>query len=70
MKCITLTLLLLFTSLVCADIVVIGNVQNLNPMMSARDVQEIYMGRKRTFSDDTIAYPIDNSHLRNDFYKS
>jgi len=69
MKCITLTLLLLFTSLVCADIVVIGNVQNLNPMMSARDVQEIYMGRKRTFSDDTIAYPIDNSHLRNDFYK-
>ena len=69
MKFITLTLLLLLTSPTYADIVVIGNIANSNPMMSAREVQEIYMGRHRAFSDNMIAYPIDNQHLRNDFYQ-
>jgi len=69
MKFITFSLLLLFTSPLLADIVVIGNLQNNNPMMSARDVQEIYMGRKRTLADNAIAYPIDNSELRKEFYK-
>jgi len=69
MKFITLSLLLLFTSPLFADIVVIGNLQNSNPVMSARDVQEIYMGRKRGLADNAIAYPIDNSDLRQSFYK-
>ncbi len=69
MKFITLSLLLLFTSPLFADIVVIGNLQNSNPVMSARDVQEIYMGRKRGLADNAIAYPIDNSDLRQAFYK-
>jgi len=69
MKFITLSLLLLFTSSLLADIVVIGNLQNSNPMMTARDVQEIYMGRKRALADNAIAYPIDYSELRQAFYK-
>jgi len=69
MKFITLSLLLLFTSSLLADIVVIGNLKNSNPMMSAREVQEIYMGRKRGLADNAIAYPIDNSDLRQSFYK-
>jgi len=69
MKFITLSLLLLFTSPLLADIVVIGNLQNSNPVMSARDVQEIYMGRKRALADNAIAYPIDNSDLRKEFYR-
>jgi len=70
MKYIILPFLLLFTSSVFADIVVIGNSQNSNPMMSARDVQEIYMGRKRTLANNAIAYPIDNSDLRKEFYRN
>jgi len=69
MKYIILPFLLLFTSSVYADMVVIGNLQNSNPMMSARDVQEIYMGRKRVFADGNIAHPIDNSNLRKKFYR-
>jgi len=68
MKFITLSLLLLFTSSLLADIVVIGNLQNSNPMMSARAVQEIYMGRKRALADGNIAQPIGHRDLREAFY--
>jgi len=69
MRFITLKLLLLFSLSLHADIVVIGNLQNPSHMMSPREVQEIYMGRKRLLSDNSIAYPIDNKRLRNEFYK-
>jgi len=69
MKFIAFYFLLLFTSSVFADIVVIGNLQNSNPMMSVRDVQEIYMGRKRVLGDGSIVHPIDHGDLREEFYK-
>lgn len=69
MKFTLLSILLLFTATLSADIVVIGNLQNNNPVMSARAVQEIYMGRRRTLADNTIAHPIDNRILREQFYQ-
>jgi len=68
MKFIILPLLLLFSFPLSADIVVIGHLQNTNPMMTAREVQDIYMGRQRTLADNSIAYPVDNKNLRNEFY--
>jgi len=70
MKFILLSLLLVCAPPLLADIVVIGNLQNSNPIMSARDVQEIYMGRKRTLADGNIAQPIGHRDLREEFYTS
>jgi len=70
MKYLLLSLFLsLFSSLLSAETAIIVNLQNPTHKISVRDVQEIYMGRKHVFADNSFAYPIDYSVLRNDFYK-
>ena len=51
-----------------AEIVVIGNIQNSQQQLTALQVQDIYMGRTRTFPDGKLAYPFDQADLRGEFY--
>jgi len=65
-----LLFLSLFSSLLSAETAIIVNLQNPLHAINIHDVQEIYMGRKHTFTDNNFAYPIDYSVLRHDFYKT
>lgn len=70
--CLSLFLLLLLqVSSVLADISVIGNLRNNLESLSVRQVQDIFLGRTRTFPNGKFALPIDqNSPLRGEFYRS
>ncbi|NOR81154.1 MAG: hypothetical protein GQ529_10045 [Methyloprofundus sp.] len=60
-------LLLLLSTYVVAEIVVIGNIKNTQ-QLSALQIQDIYMGRTRTLPDGKLAYPFDQADLRGEFY--
>jgi len=74
-KSISLQLLFIFaaltlsTSVAFAEIVVIGNIHNNVPLMTKKQVQEIFLGRTRTFSNGIRALPLDVVGLRSKFYK-
>ena len=61
-------ILLLLSTHVLAEIVVIGNIQNSQQQLTALQVQDIYMGRTRAFPDGKLAYPFDQTNLRSEFY--
>ena len=60
--------LLLLPTHTLAEIVVIGNIKNSQQQLTAVQVQDIYMGRTRTFPDRKFAYPFDQTDLRGEFY--
>lgn len=65
-KIIFLFLLLSFPAR--AEIVVIGNIKNTHQQLTQLQVQDIFMGRSRSFPNGTLAYPLDQKDLRDEFY--
>jgi len=69
-KFILLLLLSIFISTpVFAEILVIGNLGNEVSSLTKKQVQEIFMGRTRTFSNGVRALPLDVTDLRVEFYE-
>ena len=68
-KIISLTLFLTFTSLANAEIVVIGNLDSKLSSLTKKQVQAIFMGRTRSFSNGIRALPLDEANLRVEFYE-
>lgn len=71
MKTFLITLLLLASiSAVRAELLVIGHVKNNIESLTAKQVQDIYMGRIRVLPNGKFALPIDQpSPLRAEFYE-
>lgn len=62
--------LLLVISAAHAEVAVIGNARNPTEALTAKQVQDIFLGRTRTFPDGRFALPIDQSSaLRAEFYQ-
>lgn len=68
-KIIILIFLLIISASVCAEIIVIGNVDNDVTTLTKKQVQELFMGRRRTFLNGMRALPLDMVALRAKFYK-
>lgn len=68
MRTLILSLLLLAVT-AHAEIAVIANRDNPAQSIDSREVRDIFMGRIRSFSDGSIALPIDQSTLRARFYE-
>lgn len=51
-----------------AEIAVVGNSNNKSKTLEPGEVQDIYMGRRRSFPDGSMAIPLDQEKLRPDFY--
>jgi len=51
-----------------AEIVVITHIDNSIPDMTKTEIQSIFMGRKRTFSNGLKAMPFDLLDMREQFY--
>lgn len=68
MKLLLLTLMLSVSFNTQADIAVITNLNNDLPSLDKQAVEEIFMGRTRTFSNGTMALPLDLEPSRTDFY--
>lgn len=69
-KRLLLALLLMMAPIVTAEIVVIGNLENELVSLTKKQVQAIFMGRTRSFSNGIRALPIDEVHLRSEFYEN
>lgn len=66
-----LSVLLLLVSSAHAELAVIVNVRNKLDALSAREVQDIFLGRTRAFPNGRFALPIDQSSpLRAEFYQA
>jgi ABC-type phosphate transport system substrate-binding protein len=64
-------MLLLFASAAQADVAVIVHAKNTVAPLSPREVQDIFLGRARTFPDGRYALAIDQtSPLRAEFYQT
>ncbi|MCK5889664.1 MAG: hypothetical protein KAG19_06960 [Methylococcales bacterium] len=63
-------LLLMFSSIATAEIVVIGSLDNELNSLTKRQVIAIFMGRTRSFSNGVRALPLDEESLRNEFYET
>ncbi|NJD08371.1 MAG: hypothetical protein FIA97_18025 [Methylococcaceae bacterium] len=69
-KRLPLVLLLLLHSAANADVAVIVNPRNPLDAMTSKQVQDVFMGRTRSFANDRVALPIDQSSpLRAEFYR-
>jgi hypothetical protein len=69
-KKLALALLLFLHTAANADVAVIVNVRNSLEGMNSKQVQDIFMGRTRSFANDRVALPIDQSSpLRAEFYQ-
>ena len=69
MRKLVLPLLLVITA-AHAEVAVIGNARNPTEALTAKQVQDIFLGRTRTFPDGRFALPIDQSStLRAEFYQ-
>lgn len=63
-------LLLLVVQAAQADVAVIAHAKNPIPTLAPKDVQDVFLGRTRTFSDGHFALPVDQpSPLRDEFYQ-
>lgn len=71
MNRIILTLALLISNLTvqAEEVVVIGNSKNDAKLLAPNEVQDIYMGRKRSFPNGKMALPLDHASLRPAFYE-
>jgi ABC-type phosphate transport system substrate-binding protein len=70
MKILLLFLLLSNSALLAsAEIVVIGNLDNELTSLTKKQVQEIFLGRTRTYSNGIRALPFDVPDLRIEFYE-
>lgn len=70
MKTFLITLLLACVPAVRAEILVIGHVKNNIDSLTAKQVQDIYLGRSRILPNGKFALPIDQpSPLRAEFYE-
>lgn len=67
-KFVTALLLIVFVTTTRAQIVVIGNKNNLNSL-SSDQVEAIFMGRTHTLPNGHFALPLDQKSLRPDFYQ-
>ena len=61
-------LLLLVSTSIFADISVITNIDNNIDSISKQKIQEVFMGRSRSFPNGGFALPLDLNTLRSDFY--
>lgn len=61
-------LLILIPAFSPAEVVVIVNANSKLVKMDNSTLQDIYMGRKHTFEDGSMALPIDQAKLRAEFY--
>lgn len=62
--------LLMIASSAQAQVAVIANPHNTAATLTAKQVQDIFLGRTRTFPDGRFALPIDQSStLRAEFYR-
>ena len=69
-KIIILLFLSVFSSPLFAELVIIGNLENnISVPMTKKQVQELFMGRARFFSNGLRAMPLDVSDLRSRFYQ-
>lgn len=65
------TALLLLASATQAEVAVIVHATNTVENLSPRQVQDIFLGRTRTFADGRSALPLDqSSQLRAEFYQT
>ena len=67
-KLLLLLLIMLATATASAELVVIANDHNKLKAIEPSQLQDLYLGRKRTFEDGNIALPIDQAKLRTEFY--
>jgi ABC-type phosphate transport system substrate-binding protein len=68
-KIITIMLLSIVTTLSSAEIIVIGNLENEVTLLTKKQVQAIFMGRTRSFSNGIKTLPFDVAGLRAEFYQ-
>jgi ABC-type phosphate transport system substrate-binding protein len=61
--------LLLLISSARAEVAVIANSRSGLDALTAKQVQDIFLGRTRTFPDGRYALPVDQSPLRAEFYQ-
>jgi len=65
-----LALLLMLAPAAQADVAVVVHAKNAVAALSPKEVQDIFLGRKRTFPDGRFALPVDQSSpLRAEFYQ-
>ncbi len=69
MKIILLLFMVVASFSASAEPVVIANVNNKLKEIDVSNLQDIYMGRVRSFKDGSMALPIDQAKLRADFYQ-
>jgi hypothetical protein len=70
MKIVLTAILLIFcVNYAQADIVVIGNLKSSLSLLSAVQLEDIFMGRTRSLPNGQVALPIDQSLLRAEFYQ-
>lgn len=61
---------LLLASVATADVAVIGHARNPLDALTGKQVQDIFLGRTRSFPNERFALPIDQSSpLRAEFYQ-
>lgn len=65
---ILIILLLLSSSNLCAEIVVIGNIDSDLTSITQKEVKDLYMGRSRSLPNGSFALPLDQNELRSYFY--
>jgi ABC-type phosphate transport system substrate-binding protein len=65
----TFFLLLFYQSSALAEIFVVVNPKNPTKTLEQSSIQDIYMGRRQSFPNNAIAFPIDHVDLRADFYQ-
>lgn len=61
---------LLLAATARADLAVIVHARNPVAALSPREVQDIFLGRARTFADGRSAEPLDQSERRAEFYQT
>ncbi len=69
MKKYIICIFLLLSGYAVAEIAIIGNIQKKQLQLTKLQVQDIFMGRTRTFPDNTFAVPFDQLNLRAEFYQ-
>ena len=54
---------------VASELVIITHLENKSMLLSQKQIQSIFMGRRRAFPNGKMAIPLEQPDLRTDFYQ-